>query len=346
MSTGRKFLLFFMISSLLGCSFYFAWAWSSVSRENAVVRSQLSSLTAQSKNTEEAVARLRRREEEASGAREIQSKNEQNLRESTMKALEQVKKLEEDNHSFKSRVEALQKSAAEAEKRVLKAEKELKGKEVIVESQWRRIERLETQTRSLDQEKHDFQVEAKRQKELREREEKGKQPDENEVEKTKETSKKNDELLRKKDREIEKLKSELKRSQKAEKKEKPASTKKPEAGKSFPEANRRIVELTQDAAVAHYNLGVMYMRSGQYENAQAEFQYALAINPADALAHYNLAVIQDAYLGNPKGAISHYETYMRLLPKAEDLKKVQYRIFQMRLQQEKGVGKDLSGEFR
>lgn len=41
-------------------------------------------------------------------------------------------------------------------------------------------------------------------------------------------------------------------------------------------------------AMAYYNLGLLYMQSGQYREAADAFQQALLINPEDAEARYNL----------------------------------------------------------
>ena len=101
-------------------------------------------------------------------------------------------------------------------------------------------------------------------------------------------------------------------------------------------------ELSQDAAVAHYNLGVMYMKQAAYSEAANEFEYALTLNPSSPSTHYNLAVIYETYLKYPDRAIRHYEAYVRLLPQARDAKDVEYRLYRLRMNREKGVGKDLS----
>jgi hypothetical protein len=354
-STAKKFLLFFVVSSLFGCTFYFAWAWSKGLAENTALRTQVATLADQSKNTEAAIAVLRAKDESLAKARELESKNELNWKEQYLKSQEQVRKLEKDFTAQQTGSLNAKKTLRDALKRAEKAEKELKDKETIIASQWRRIERLETRGKSLDQENQNMQLEVKRQREseklealqkvkqdanegaLRDQKKLSQEIQAKEKEFQK-ALKQKDEAIREltvelhKSRENEnRLKAELKKS--GEKKEKPQ--------KEFREWNAKVQELSQDAATAHYNLGVLYMRSGQHKNAVAEFKYALATNPSDASAHYNLAVILDAFLGDPKGAVEHYEAYMRLQPKAEDFQKVQYRVFKMRLQDTKGVGKDL-----
>ncbi len=107
-------------------------------------------------------------------------------------------------------------------------------------------------------------------------------------------------------------------------------------------ANHKVQELSQENAITHYNLGVMYMRQAQYVPAAQEFKLAISSNPTNASAHYNLAVLYDAYLNNSFEAIPHYEAYVKLLPDAADAQQIEYRLFQVRLQQDKGIGKDLS----
>ncbi|MBF0253543.1 MAG: tetratricopeptide repeat protein [Candidatus Omnitrophica bacterium] len=89
--------------------------------------------------------------------------------------------------------------------------------------------------------------------------------------------------------------------------------------------------MKRDASAAHYNLGVYLMRSGQYEEAVKEFDYALGFNPADALAHYNMAVLQDVKLDQPKEAVAHYQRYLELLPNAKDAKDVELRMLRAEL---------------
>ena len=104
-------------------------------------------------------------------------------------------------------------------------------------------------------------------------------------------------------------------------------------------AGMSVQSLSREAAVAHYNLGVLFMKQSQYKEAAQEFSRTLALNPNDALAHFNLALISDAYTDSPEDAIRHYEDYLRLLPTARDFKDVEYRLFQVRLRRDVGANK-------
>ena len=110
---------------------------------------------------------------------------------------------------------------------------------------------------------------------------------------------------------------------------------------SLEAANVKLQKLVRENAIAHYNLGVMFMRQNDFKMAAEEFENALSLNPNDAMAHYNLAVLYDAYLQKPSDAIPQYEAYIRLLPKASDAKEVEYRLMKVRLNEETGIGRDL-----
>ncbi|MBI2094975.1 MAG: tetratricopeptide repeat protein [Candidatus Omnitrophica bacterium] len=110
---------------------------------------------------------------------------------------------------------------------------------------------------------------------------------------------------------------------------------------SMGEVVRRMQHLSDEAAITHYNLGVLFMKQGRHTEAVNEFERTIRLNPSHAYAHYNLAVLHDAYLQNFDKAIGYYQDYIRLLPKASDAKKVEYRLFQLNLSKEAGLGKDL-----
>lgn len=76
----------------------------------------------------------------------------------------------------------------------------------------------------------------------------------------------------------------------------------------------------------HYNLAVMYDRSGDYQNACKEYLESLKVASNDTDTHYNLAIIYDDHLDDKKKAIEHYQKYLELCPTSEDAKKVEYWI--------------------
>jgi tetratricopeptide (TPR) repeat protein len=71
----------------------------------------------------------------------------------------------------------------------------------------------------------------------------------------------------------------------------------------------------EDARTArlHYNAGTRLRREGRFEEAIAEFEEALALNPQHAATHNNLGITLAAQ-GKPAEAIPHYEETLRLDP--------------------------------
>jgi tetratricopeptide (TPR) repeat protein len=64
---------------------------------------------------------------------------------------------------------------------------------------------------------------------------------------------------------------------------------------------------------AHYNLGVMYIQSGDYQNALSELQKAVQLKPQDPDAQFALAGVYET-LGQNNLAIEHYQNVLVLLP--------------------------------
>ncbi len=77
----------------------------------------------------------------------------------------------------------------------------------------------------------------------------------------------------------------------------------------------------------YYNLGVALAQKKDYAAAITELENALALNPADAEVHYNMAVIYDQQLKDMGSALEHYREYLKLNPGAQDAKKIRYLIF-------------------
>lgn len=76
--------------------------------------------------------------------------------------------------------------------------------------------------------------------------------------------------------------------------------------------------LNREADKYHYNLGVFYVRSKDYENAVKEFKAALSYRPENANAHYNLGIIYDDYFKEKEQAKYHYKSYLELSPAGDD----------------------------
>lgn len=91
--------------------------------------------------------------------------------------------------------------------------------------------------------------------------------------------------------------------------------------------------LKQEVANMHYNLGVIFQGQGKYEAAIKEFKSDLTLNPGDADACYNLALIYDRVKNERARAIDHYKMYLRIRPFAADTLKVKERLTQLGAEQ-------------
>ncbi|MDD4871442.1 MAG: tetratricopeptide repeat protein, partial [Kiritimatiellae bacterium] len=78
----------------------------------------------------------------------------------------------------------------------------------------------------------------------------------------------------------------------------------------------------RESLVFHYNMAAIYRASMMYKKAEEEYLKALAIDPADAGVHYNLAILYDDNFKNKKKAKFHYEKFLELAPDDPDAPKV------------------------
>jgi tetratricopeptide (TPR) repeat protein len=79
----------------------------------------------------------------------------------------------------------------------------------------------------------------------------------------------------------------------------------------------------------HYIIGCVFRSGGQYLKAEQEFLKALAIAPDDADVHYNLGILYEENLKNPKKARKHYERYIELAPSEKDAARVSQWLAEM-----------------
>ena len=87
---------------------------------------------------------------------------------------------------------------------------------------------------------------------------------------------------------------------------------------------QREEEFNKKALKLHYNLGLAYDETRQYDEALVEYKKALEITQLDANLHYNMAIIYDEQFHDMAKAIEHYEAYLKLSPGAKDVDKVSH----------------------
>lgn len=71
-----------------------------------------------------------------------------------------------------------------------------------------------------------------------------------------------------------------------------------------------------------YNLGVIYKAARQFKRAEEEFKKALAMKEDDPSLHYNMGILYDDNLNNPRQARYHYERFIELAPRDPDVPNV------------------------
>ncbi len=98
-------------------------------------------------------------------------------------------------------------------------------------------------------------------------------------------------------------------------------------------SSSRLDKLKREVAFTHYNLGVMFYQSGNYDRSLLEYQKVLEALPDDARAHYGLALIYDKHKKNKEKAIYHYRKYLEIEPAAEDAAEVKERITETGLEE-------------
>ena len=86
-----------------------------------------------------------------------------------------------------------------------------------------------------------------------------------------------------------------------------------------------------EAAKLHYNVGNFYFRNREYAAAVEEYKKAIMYQPKDADSQYNLAIVNDEYLGNRQEALQHYKRFLTLAPEDKKATKVEQRILDLEM---------------
>jgi tetratricopeptide (TPR) repeat protein len=78
------------------------------------------------------------------------------------------------------------------------------------------------------------------------------------------------------------------------------------------DALKTAVERNEGSAVAWTELGATQRMRGEFPNAAASYEHAIAADPNFAPAYRNLGVVSDLYLGDPERALTAFERYKEI----------------------------------
>lgn len=87
--------------------------------------------------------------------------------------------------------------------------------------------------------------------------------------------------------------------------------------KQYAEIARENKVLIKRTALMHYNLGVFYTKSKEYNRAISEFEKSIELNPEDPQAYFNLGFIYAEYFEDRPKSIDRFQKFL-LLTKKED----------------------------
>lgn len=88
----------------------------------------------------------------------------------------------------------------------------------------------------------------------------------------------------------------------------------------------KAVELNSGLQEAVFNLGVLYSQLGNVDDAIRLYLRLIRVEPNNAQAHYNLAVLYDNQAENNQKAIHHYNRYLELEPETPKKAQIKERI--------------------
>lgn len=83
-------------------------------------------------------------------------------------------------------------------------------------------------------------------------------------------------------------------------------------------AFKQAIQINRDNAIGYNLLGVVYRRSGKFNEAKEQYLLAISKDAVYANAHLNLGVLYDLYMDDLVRAVHHYETYQKLSGTADN----------------------------
>jgi len=92
-------------------------------------------------------------------------------------------------------------------------------------------------------------------------------------------------------------------------------------------ALENALERNDEDPIVHNQLGILYRQARDFSAARDAYEQALKLKPNYAEAHYNLAILYDAWLPSPNQAIGHYRQYQKLAGKLDDAERAKLLIW-------------------
>ena len=77
-------------------------------------------------------------------------------------------------------------------------------------------------------------------------------------------------------------------------------------------AFKKAIDTNNRNIEAYNQLGMLYRRHGRLDEAQFIYEEALRRDPNDTNIHWNLGILYDRYLPNPRQALQHYQRYQQI----------------------------------
>ncbi len=101
---------------------------------------------------------------------------------------------------------------------------------------------------------------------------------------------------------------------------------------SLAKAEKKTKSALQKQADSHFNMAVLYVRTGLHKEAEKEFLDILRLDSAAADVHYNLAILYDRYLKDKRSAVKHYKKYLAISPYSADAKQVRLWLMEAEME--------------